>query len=231
METQSTTGKVTATRRQATGKGIARKLRNQGFVPGVCYGLKNECISISLDPAELRKSLDPGRRTNTLLELTLKDGEAAEQFLVMVKDYQIDPLKRNVLHVDLVRVAPDQMMDVNIPLILTGKPEGVKLGGNFHQVFRTLPVRCLPTKIPVSITADVTHLQLYDTLSIKDLLALEPGVEIKLPPNQTLALVMAAKKTETKAAEGVEGEEAAAPTEDEKPAAAADAKAKPAAGK
>jgi large subunit ribosomal protein L25 len=87
----------------------------------------------------------------------------------------------------------DQVVDVSVPLKLTGRPEGVKRGGTLHQVFRMLPVKCTPDKIPVSISGDVSALDLNEGISIKDL-EVPPGVKINLPQQQTCALVMAPRK-------------------------------------
>jgi len=208
METESTIGKLTAQRRTEIGKGVARKLRATGVVPAVCYGKGAETLLLTVSPTELRKALDPGKRHNTVIELTITDGDKSEKLKVMLKEYQIDTLKRDVLHADFIRVSEDQLVDVDVPLILEGKPEGVKLGGNLHQVFRTLPVKCVPEKIPVSISLDVSALLVGDGLQIKDLAALPEGVTINLPLNQTVALVVAPRKErEEKAAEGEPGAE------------------------
>jgi large subunit ribosomal protein L25 len=218
MNTESTIGKLAATRRREKGKGVARKLRAKGFVPAVCYGQGAESIPLTVDPVALRKCLDPGRRHNTVIDLTITDGDQSEHMKVMLKDYQIDTLKRTVLHADFIRLAEGQPVQVQVPLLLEGKPEGVKLGGNLHQVFRELPVSCMPEKIPTSLSIDVSALLVGQSMQVKDL-KIEEGVTINLPLSQTVALVMAPRKEreETVAVEGaavegepVEGEEQAA---------------------
>ncbi len=214
METATTIGKLTATRRSSTGKEIASKLRARGLVPAVCYGAKAETMALTVDPVALRKALDPGKRQNTVIELTVQsEGQTeTERFTVMLKEYQVDPLKRTVLHADFVRVAADQVVQVQVPLILEGKPEGVKTGGTLHQVFRTLPVCCTPDRIPTSISVDVSALNLGDARQVKDLTHLAEGVTVNLPSTQTIALVMTPRKVqevvEAAPAEGAEGEKA-----------------------
>lgn len=219
MKTEYTMGKLTATRRTGTGKGLARKLRDQGLIPGVCYGLKEDSISLVLHPMEIKGALDPGKLRNTLIDLTIKDGDSATSTMVMLKDVQIDSLKDNVLHADFIRVSIDQPIEVAVPLVLVGKAPGVKIGGTLHQVFRTLPVKCLPVNIPVSVTVDVSNLELNESVSVQDLAELTKGVEILLPPNKTIALVMSPRKSteeedaeaaaaEAEGEEGAEGEKA-----------------------
>jgi len=211
-QTTETIGKLTVTRRQQTGKEQAQKLRAKGLIPAVCYGHGGEAISLTVDPNALRKALDPRKKQNTVIELSIEDNGKTESCQVMLKDYQIDTIRRNVLHADFVRVADDQVIQVPVPLTLEGKPEGVKNGGTLHQVFRALPVKCRPRQIPTNITADVSALNLNEGIRVKDLAMLPEGVMVHLPPNQTIALVMAPRKVVEEAAP-VEGAEGAAGAE------------------
>lgn len=195
METEATIGKLTATKRYATGKGVARKLRSDGLIPSVCYGAKAESIPLTVDPVLLKRALDPDKRRNTVIQLTIKDGEKSETLQVMLKEYQVDTVKNAVLHADFIRVSLDQIIEVSVPLLLEGRPEGVKLGGTLHQVFRTMPVKCKPANIPASLSAEVSSLELNESISVKDL-DLPEGVMINLPENQTIAIVMAPRKVE-----------------------------------
>ncbi len=208
MTTEFTVGKLTATRRTSTGKGQARKLRDQGKIPAICYGLKEESISLVLNPLELRGALDPDKVRNTLIDLTIQDADNALSTKVMLKDIQIDSLKDNILHADFIRVDEDKPIEVAVPLRTEGKPEGVKIGGTLHQVFRMLPVKCLPADIPVSLSVDVAALELNESVSVKDLIALDEKIEVLLPLNKTIALVMSPRtSTEDEEAEAAEGEE------------------------
>jgi len=216
METTSTSiGKMTAKRRTTNGKEAAAKLRAAGLIPAVCYGKAVPTIPITVDPVALKKALDPARRHNTVITLTVEaDGQPSETFNVMLKDHQEDTLKRVLLHADFVRVADDQVVAVTIPLILEGKSEGVKLGGTLHQVFRELPVRCIPSRIPTLVTVDISALQIGDSVQVKDLKGVTEGVTVALPQNQTIALCMAPRKVvEETAAAPAEGAEGAAPAE------------------
>jgi large subunit ribosomal protein L25 len=227
MESTTTTGKLAAQRRTTKGKEQAAKLRQKGLIPAVCYGRGAESIPLTVDPVALKRALDPGKRQNTVIELLVEDGKTTERLSVMLKDYQVDPIKRTVLHADFVRVNVDEVIEVKVPLLLEGKPEGVKQGGNLHQVFRTLPVRSKPRDIPVSISLEVSALNIGDALRVKDIQGLPTTATIALPLNQTVASVMAPRKVQeavTEAAlaegaegapaEGAEGAEGAAPAED-----------------
>jgi large subunit ribosomal protein L25 len=169
METQSSIGKLSATRRQEKGKGLARKLRAKGLIPAICYGQKHEAISLVVDPSELRRALDPARGQNTVITLAIEHEGKTEQLTVMLKEYQLDSLTQTLLHADFMLVSLDQIVDVTVPLDLLGKPEGVKLGGTLHQVFRKLPVSCKPGDIPSALQADVSALELNEGIQIKDL--------------------------------------------------------------
>lgn len=186
METQF--GKLEATRRTTTGKGVNRKLRRAGRIPAVVYGEGGPAESITVDPNALLKSLDPARRGNTVLELTVTDGDSKQQLKVMLKDYQSDALRGNLLHADFVRVHDDTVVNVDIPLRLTGKSVGIVLGGKLYQVFRKLPVACKADSIPAEIVADVTALDVGSTLSVSEL-PLPAGVTVKLREQQTVAHV------------------------------------------
>ncbi len=213
METTETIGKLKATRRRDGGKEVCKKLRRQGLVPAVCYGKGTEAIPLTLDPGELVRSLDPERRRNTLLQLTIEDGASAQQVNVMVKDFQRDTLTDQMLHVDFLQVSMDRKIEVEVPFRVEGRAEGVKIGGTLHQVFRTIPVSCTPDRIPVALTVDVTPLQIGDSVRLGDL-KLPEGVTISLRPTMTCVQVQAARKVEEVvevAAEGAaEGEAKAA---------------------
>ncbi len=229
METETNIGKIRATTRTGFGKEEARKLRSKGLIPAVCYGLKNESISITLDPADLKKALDPAKRINTLFDLTIDDGSGqTEQVKVMIKDFQVDSLKQTIMHADFIRVSMEQDVEVSVRLEFTGKSEGIKMGGELHQIFRSLPVKCKPDNIPTVITGDITSLDINQSLQVKDI-PLPEGVTINLPSSQTLVHILAQKGVEggeeTKA-EGAVAAEDAAKTEGAAKAAPAESKGK-----
>lgn len=220
METQTTVGKLTVKRRTATGKGVARKLRNNGLIPAVLYGANKESVSLTVSPTALAGCLDPGKRHNTVIALTLTsdDGAGAETVDAMLKDYQIHPLRRVVTHADFIRITAETRVHVSIPLLVEGNSPGVKLGGVLHQVFRELNVECKPADIPVSITTNIGALEVGDAIHVSDL-TLTEGVVVLLPPTQTIVQIVSPRVGDAATATQTEGEEAvdaAAPAAEKK---------------
>ena len=213
-------GKLTVTRRDGTGKTVTRKLRQQGLIPAVLYGEGGKAESLTVDPAHLVAALDPVKKGNTLIELTIEspEGGAAEQQKVMVKEHQIDAIKRDLLHADFIRVAVDKPVRADVPLHLEGRAIGVQMGGLLNQVFRVVPVECTPDRIPAGMTVDVTDLNIGDTVQVSNL-SLPDGVTACLPADQTLALVVAgrgAAEEEGEEEQQAEGQEAASAADEAK---------------
>jgi large subunit ribosomal protein L25 len=115
------------------------------------------------------------------------------KLLVMIKDYAYHPVHRGLEHVDFFQVKLDQPVEVTVPLVHHGKPAGVVAGGIIRAVYRTIPVRCLPDKIPLKIEIDITHLELNEHVSTQDL-KMPEGVTVRLPAEQTLIAVVAPEK-------------------------------------
>jgi len=215
METEATIGKLTAVLRDTKGKGAARRMRSAGMIPCVIYGGGKPTRELAVNPDLLLKSLDPQKRRNTVIELTVADPAGAVLEQVMLKELQRDPLKDWPLHADFVRIDTQRLVRVRVPLVLEGKAEGVKIGGNLHKVFRDLEIECTAARIPALITVDVSAMQIGDTLPVSKLNVPE-GVRVCLPPQQTCVILFAPRKIEEEkpveaaAAEGAEGAEGAA---------------------
>lgn len=205
---------VTANPRTETGKGAARRLRNSGKIPAVAYGKGQPATTLSVLPKDVVTVLKSERGQNTVLKVQVDGGK---ELLVMIKHYTYHPVTRSLEHVDFVEVQLDQTVDVDVPLIAHGKAAGVTLGGLLRQVYRTIPVRCLPDRIPLKIDTDVTHLELGDAIATQDL-QLPEGVSVRLPAEQTLVAVVAPEKDRSEDAAAAPGAAAA-------PAAAAGGKA------
>lgn len=231
---------VAATARTTRGKGAARRLRNGGQIPAVAYGKGlATALPLAVAPKDIITVLKSERGKNTVLSMKV-GGE--KDLLVMIKDFTLHPVNRTLEHVDFVEVKLDRAVDIDVPLVALGKPIGLTNGGIIRQVYRTVPVRCLPDKIPLKIEVDISHLDIHESLPMKDL-PLSEGVEIRLPPEQTVIAIVAPEKdrAEEEAAAAAPGAVAgaapaagAAAAAGAKPAAgapAAAAGAKPAAGK
>jgi len=198
--------------RDAAGKGVARKLRAAGRIPGVVYGRAQAPVAISLDPKALRRILvksDAG--LNTLLELDVAGGGALHGKPVLVRDLQRDPVKGDYLHADLFAVDLAQKIQVSVPIHVVGKAKGVELGGILDHSLRELVLLCLPTAIPREIQVDVSALDVGDSLHVRDLL-LPAGVELRSDAElSVVSVVLPAVEvapTPAEAAPAVEGEAA-----------------------
>ena len=213
--------KVNVELRGGTGKGGSRKVRAGGKVPGVVYGRKAEPVSITFDEKELLNSLDKEKKRNTVLTLSITGGGKSEDVTAMVREAQVNPLSRRLVHVDFLRVDLDAEVHVTVPLVLTGKAVGTTNGGNLHQSMHVIPVAAKPAAIPTKLEVDVSALDIGDALHVSDL-KLGAGVRALLDPRDAIASVVAPK------AEKVEAE--AAPVEGAVPAEGAAGAAAPAAG-
>jgi len=163
-------GKLTVSLRGSSGKGAARKLRTQGKVPGVCYGASEagriEPLPITIDVKQLRGALDPVRKRNTVISLTIEGGAAARTLHALVKDVQIDVLRHDVTHVDLLAIDPNKEVRADVPIEFVGKPKGSIDGGQLRIVLRALGVRAKPNDIPVKLVVDVSPLEIGDVIHV-----------------------------------------------------------------
>ena len=199
---------LTAETRPERGKNAARRLRRAGHVPAVLYGGKDKGgMPIKVSPKRLLEILHSESGVNTLIGLRV-DGGAASQ--VLVKDYQIDPLTSELLHVDFYRPALDRVVTVTVPVMLTGEAAGVKQqGGIVDFVHRDVQVECLPTEIPEHVEVDITSLMLGQGVRLRDVLGDAEWKPLS-DPDMLLVHVVAPK---TQAADEEEAEEDAAAEE------------------
>ena len=154
--------------REDLGKNAARRLRHQGLIPGIVYGAKMDPVPVVVDPKKLLEIIHSESGVNTIFQLGLSDKEARRH--VMIKDYQVDPVKGSLLHADFIRIQMDEVIEVEVPVQVTGEAAGVKLdGGILEHVTRQVRVSCLPIDIPEHITIDVTQLKIGDALRVSDL--------------------------------------------------------------
>jgi large subunit ribosomal protein L25 len=210
--------------RDPNGKGAVRKLRANGKIPGVLYGHKEAPTPLALDPVVLRRKIrDAGMGQNTLLKISgLK-----RDVLALIKDTQVEPVRRALLHVDLIEVRETDSVVVNVPVEFTGKPVGVTAGGEVMVAMRSIPVRTSPIAIPKIVTLDITYLELGQTMHLSDV-KLPAGSAIGGDGKLAIVSVKAPRqeKVETPAADAAAAD-GAAPAEG---AAAGDKAAAPAGG-
>lgn len=160
--------------RTESGKGVARKLRAAGRIPGTCYGAGAEAVSVVADPEVLYKLLTTERRTNMVFRLEIEGGAAYDH--VMVREYQIDPIRQALVHADFVVLDPQKRIGVTVPVTTSGRPRGVREGGRLQMIRAEVPVTCRPDDIPVAVDYDVTDLGLGESL-LASQLNLPSGVE------------------------------------------------------
>ncbi len=161
---------IVAETRPATGKGVARKLRRAHRVPGILYGpTLDQPLPLSVGVNQLKKLLTAmGDETKVVNLLVKHEDEREEKHQVLVKDIQVHPYKRRLLHVDFYVLSADQDVDVDVPVDVVGESVGVKKGGIVNIVLHSLAIRCLPGNIPERIELDITHLDIGDAIHVED---------------------------------------------------------------
>jgi large subunit ribosomal protein L25 len=224
--------KLIANKREDSGKGVARKLRAAGRVPGVLYGKGVDPVALSVDGRDLIHVFHTGAGTNVLIDLDV-DGT---NHLAMPREVQRDHIKGRFLHVDFIAVSRDQRITITVPVRLVGESPGVKLGGVLEHHLWDVQVECLPTNVPDAIEADVSVLEeIGQSLKVADLVAPEGATiltaadESVVAVQQPQARIELEEAAEEEAAEAAEGEAPAAEAEGGA-AAEAEAAGEPAGG-
>src|SRR5580698_6867747 len=188
--------------RSDRGKNEARRLRLTGKVPAILYGGKGDAISLALNSKQIGAILRSESGHNTLFQVDL----AGKHEPAILKDWQVDPVTGNLLHVDLLRIAMDVRMRVKVPVHVFGEAQGVKLqGGVFEMVIREVEVECLPNDIPTEFRMDISELMMGMQLRAADVQALIDPEKIKIltDPTRVLAHVVALRVEEEKPADAV----------------------------
>lgn len=173
---------VTAEARTAFGSARCRKLRRGGFIPAIVYGRKIRPLPVQLPCKAADEMIRQGQR---MVDLTTPVGTQK----VFIRDVRYDATGENVVHIDFNQVALDELLTLEVPVEVTGKPVGVTAeGGVLNHYVKHVSVRCLPDAIPEKLTSDVAHLKLDDHLLVKDLQA-PAGVTIVTPAEVVVAAV------------------------------------------
>ncbi len=181
--------KLSATRRTGTGRSAVRKIKAQGAVPAIVYGGKNKPEALQVSKRDISLMLSHASGENILVELEI-EGEKAGR-LALVQEVQHAPLGGDILHIDFHAVSMNEMIEADVPLEPTGMAEGVKtFGGLLEQNLRSLEIECLPRDLPDVITVDVSHLNIGDSIHVREL-PLPQGVTTRVPPDLTVFSVLA----------------------------------------
>lgn len=193
--------------RRSRGKGEARRMRRAGRVPAVAYGVGMESTPVSIDALELYHVLHTGAGTNAVISLGI-DGRSQ---LVLAREIQRHPVRRDILHVDFVAVQQDVKVEVDVPITLEGEAVGAEAGGLVSQELYAVRVSVLPLEVPEHIVAHVADLGIGDVRRLADL-ELPPGVELLDDPERPVVSVLAPTVPLAGELEGVPApEEAEAP--------------------
>jgi large subunit ribosomal protein L25 len=208
---------LTAEIREGVGKEKAKKLRAKGLIPAIFYGPRSQTIPLVIDSKELAKVLQTEAGENVLIDLDIRKGAQSDRKVVMLKDIQIDSLQNITLHTDFFEVAMDEMVTVEVPVHLVGKPEGTKVGGILDQIRRVIQIQCFPGDIPKSIDIDVSPLKIGDSIHVQDIQV--EKAKIISDTNFTIATVLPPvveeKVVEAVAPEAAEGAEVKEKEEEE----------------
>jgi large subunit ribosomal protein L25 len=212
-------------------KNAARRVRAAGKIPAVLYGAGHDAVAVEVDPKHISKILFSETGHNTIFDVDLGDKSPVK---AMIVDWQREPIKDSLIHIDLKRIAMDKVLRVSVRVKLIGVPVGVKThGGILDQVMREVEVECLPTDIPSHIDVDVSNLELHQVLRVKDLPHSEK-IEYLEDEDTTVAHVVTIREevvaAPEAAAEAVAGAAAGTPAEPEV-AKKGKAEAEPEAGK
>ncbi len=199
-----------AKKREFSGRGIARRLRRAGRVPGVIYGAHQDNYGLDLDARELLRLLHSSAGEHLLVSLNI-EGAREQNKLAILQDVQHNALNGDVMHVDFHAVREDEMIEITVPVALIGDPVGVSKGGLLDRHLHEVPVRCLPGQLPDVIEADVSGLDLGQALHVSDIRYPE-GVEPAVGGDIIVAIVeeLRAEEPLEEAAPGVEGASPAA---------------------
>ena len=198
--------------RKEHGKGVARKLRAAGRIPGICYRRNAEPVPVSLDPRELELLLRTASSgINTLIDLKVAGGGDFDGRQVLIKELQRDPISGAYLHADLYAVDLQQKIHVSVPIHLKSTAIGVSMGGGIlDHATRELDVECMPNAIPEGFAVDVSELEIGQSIHVRDL-AIPAGIEVLNDPDVSIVSVVAPAVVEEEAPAEAEEEGEAVP--------------------
>ena len=218
--------------RERDGRGTrdARRLRREGFIPGVLYGKGKSSYAICVPERDLRRVLTGQGGLHAILDVVVEGKNATHASIL--KDYQQDPIRGHISHIDLQEVPLDQPIQASVTVQLVGEPAGVKEGGVLSQVQREINVEALPMEIPEHLDLDVSGMAIGDTLRLADLPPREGVTYLDNPEETVLATVTLPTREVEPEPEEVEGEElpeGEVPEGEEAPEGAAEGEGAPAA--
>jgi len=190
--------------RTETGKGAARTLRRQGYVPGVIYGHGEQTRACQIERKQIEKLIMSGSHESQIIDLKLDGGAASS---VLIREVQVHPYRSEVLHIDFLAVRKGEKVKLEVPVRLVGVAPGVKEGGIMEHLRHDVEIRCIPSDIPEALDLDISGLDIGDSITVADL-QVPDGVEILTDAAATIASVVppAVLRVEEEVAEEVEVE-------------------------
>lgn len=178
-----------AEKRIETGKGAARSLRRQGLLPAVLY-IGSGSTPIKLNRKEIAKLMSSGAAERTLITMELKNNGGTTEHLSLIKDYDVDPVRNELLHVDFMEISMEKKIKITIPVIITKEPIGIKKGGIMQQIMREILIECLPTSFPDKIELDASALEIGHSLHVSDI-AVPEGIKLMSDSHAVIVTVSA----------------------------------------
>ena len=205
---------VVATPREGKfNKNAARRVRRAGKIPAVVYGAGHDPVAVEVDPKQISRILYSESGHNTIFDVKIGDSSAAAK--AMIVDWQREPIKDQLIHIDLKRIALDKALRVSVPVKMVGTPVGVKMqGGILDQVLREVEIECLPTDIPSHIDVDISNLGLHEVLRVSDLPHADK-VKFLAPEDATVAHVVAIREEAAGVVDAATASTAGTPAEPE----------------
>ena len=186
---------LSARHRTDVGRNSVKQLRTRGSIPAVIYGHKDQPANLEINAREITKLLAHAVGENILVELQIDGDKGASSKLSLIQEVQHHPVRREILHVDFLEVATDEVIHTEVPVEPTGEADGVKnYGGLLEHSLRSLHISCLPKDLPEIILVDVTALRVNESLHVRDIV-LPAGVTATTDPDLTVFIV-AESKTE-----------------------------------
>jgi large subunit ribosomal protein L25 len=191
-----------ASARKTSGKGPARRARTSGLIPAVFYTPQAESLMLTVNAGDMKDILKSNDE-NIFINLQIEEEGKSRDRISIIKDIQIDPLTRQIIHIDFYEINMDHKLTVDVPIHFKGTPKGIKLGGELQTMKKEISLSCLPSILPDHIDVDISGLNVGDSLRVRDL-RLSEGMTILESEDAILAMISATRETMKSEAEEVE---------------------------
>jgi len=190
---------LSAQKRENVGKEISKKLRKQGKIPAIIYGPGIDPLPIAVNFNEFEKAHNRYKGETVLYLLEVSNFET-QKYQCILKEFQRDPVTDRFIHLDFYAISSENVLEIEVPIEFVGRPVGLTKGGILEVFLHELTVECLPNAIPDKVVIDISHLDLGDSLHVRDIKVSE-GVKIKDRPEETVCTVVAEEEEKVEGAE------------------------------